>query len=46
MLKNYNLFTKNVSINESSVNISNSEDYWIKKGKIGKECYIYFKKMA
>ena len=42
MLKDYNLFSKsNNRLNESAPRIPNSEDYWIKKGKIGKVCVIY-----
>ncbi|MCK9446047.1 hypothetical protein M0Q50_04055 [bacterium] len=43
MLKDYNLFTNsnNGKLNESAPRIPNSEDYWIKKGKIGKVCVIY-----
>jgi len=38
-MKNFTNYTK---LNESAPRITNSEDYWIKKGKIGKEVMIYF----
>jgi len=39
-MKNYKNFT--TKLNESAPRIPNSEDYWIKKGKVGKEVMIYF----
>jgi len=39
-MKKYNNFVN--QLNESAPRIPNSEDYWIKKGKIGKEAMIYF----
>jgi len=46
MLKSYNNFIKRIGkindINESAPRIPNSEDYWTKKGKIGKKVMIYF----
>ncbi len=44
MLKNYKLFSKEISnkLNESAPRIPNSEEYWLKKGKDGKKCIIYF----
>jgi hypothetical protein len=39
-MKKYNSFLK--AINESAPRIPNSEEYWKKKGKIGKEVMIYF----
>ena len=38
-MKNFKNFTK---LNESAPRIPNSEEYWKKKGKIGKEVMIYF----
>lgn len=40
MLKNYNIFSKNL-LNESAPRIPNSEDYWKKKGKEGKKVALY-----
>ena len=45
MLKNYNIFNKDNKkgeLNESAPRIPNSEEYWTKKGKVGKEAMIYF----
>ena len=39
-MKKYNSFIQ--VINESAPRIPNSEEYWINKGKVGKEVIIYF----
>ena len=42
MLKNYNVFSKVLKLNESAPKIPNDENYWKKKGKIGKKVSLYF----
>ena len=43
MLKSYQIFSKSVKVlNESAPRLPNSEDYWIKEGKVGKKVMIHF----